>query len=354
MLTASGVKHAIQQFTDDVVILFKPLVTLISVSRQIDLDKIGINVEALPKKSKKVWVVNILSECFEKDLNQYRTRVRSAVTRACAMCEFGGITSRDRGLALSREIEQITQEFNETISKCTETEYERMCLAARHDVIKEATEQGLKGNQIDLLDKAIASKQPSYSNVMRKLRFTCYTQPINLSSEDFDPSFYEIQKNSMVAIRDSVMGEMIRELCETALDVVNRLNCQRNSKGNTGLIVHSKTVKRIATLLEKIEDLSFVHKHLRSLTIELTKLSTALGCKTEALRENEFDNFVYLVTFLTNQHHVISCLENNRPIFEYVDEGQVVVDEGGIPPLISDYDIPDDDGRDYDYDFAMM
>lgn len=319
MISSSGAQHAIEKYRDNVLAVFTTLVSLTSGSVQIDLDEIGIDVSDLPKKSKKVWVVRTLPVSFVKELNQIRTRVRSISVRECVSCTIGWATSRERAIKVCAELDVIQEDFDAILTLCDEEYYERLCQSARDTIEEDATAQGFDDDQINILIRAVRGKQAGYLLFKEKLSMVYSLQIINLSESEFDPVLFEAQERNIIALRDNVMGELIRDVCANACDIKERLDQQFVGKGGNDVVVNGKTVKRFSALVEKVDDLSFVHPNLGALAKEMKTIQLKFANSLEALRGEEYANFYVFISSLISQRRVIQCLETMEPLIVKVE-----------------------------------
>jgi hypothetical protein len=309
-----------------------------STKRDIDFKKLGIEVDDLPAGSKKVWKENALPVEFFGKYSRLRQRAELRCHDHAASTDHGWITIKKRAALLLEDLEEIRKEWY----ACKEqdlVDYEDIRIEHLDKIEKRAMEDtyekgilvysGLSPRAARALRDAVENTQPTLEQIDFRLSFASEINFHVLDDDLFDPEFFGAQQNAVVAIRDSTMGALIKEVCATAGEVLKViLKNEKAAKYYKDLKTNGKTVKRIDVLKDKLYDLSFIHPHIKTVHDAMELSLQKLSSRNTGLRGSEHFSFRVLIESLTNQHELLAKIETKQPI--------VVIHENVNSPLESD------------------
>src|SRR5690606_14844358 len=138
---------------------------------------------------------------------------------------------------------------------------------------------------------------------------------IDLDGGDFVPELQEAQRDSVVALRDGVIGACIQHVCSEALAILKTIGKKGGEAKNGEVKLNPRTIKRAQAMTKRLEPLSFIHPLIKplhdALAGELVKLP-ASGSMTYA----EFSNFEQCLQALRDQTLVWERLQKGIPLIQ--------------------------------------
>jgi hypothetical protein len=123
--------------------------------------------------------------------------------------------------------------------------------------------QGATQVQADKLFDIIRGSQPEWSKLEDRLQFDFTLIEISLNTEDFDADLYEAQSSGVALIRESVMGNLIADVCKQANSIVNSMaKREATHNGKHPICVNNRTTTAVYEITEKLDELTFIHKNI--------------------------------------------------------------------------------------------
>lgn len=280
----------------------------ISVERTISLEELGVKVENMPQRSKKILRQAILPEDFIRPYQRIIQQAKAFFARYGTQCEVGTVFNHARGKQLIDKMMQLEEDMRKQL----ETDRENYKEIARKHMETIAVDPDVRNfpHRTKLLE-LLEQRQPLWDDIESKI-FMTFSVVVVGSSSNFDGELYQKMQDSIVAIKKGAFGSLIRELCEIARNALDKA-----IKAETR--VHSRTVKAVWAMVEKLNELGFLDKRLRAVEKELRRFLAPLNCG-EALRDLEYEDFVDMMVALSNQHWVVQKLDSNEPLFDVWEE----------------------------------
>ena len=326
-----------------------------SAKRDIDMDKLGINVEGLPTAMKKVWKVDCIPVDLFQPFNMLRQRAAAKCHINAAKTELGFITVKSRSIDVFEELEVIKKEWYNEKEKVLKS-YDLVRVQHLDRLEKELLEpsltksgelirRGMSPQDAKVLREAVERTQPSLGYIGVRLSFDFHGIPLALNEDDFDVDTYTAQRNLVVSLKNSTMGALIKDVCTTATLINETISkVERNAKNNQDIRIHGKTVKSVNELCEKLYDLSFIHENVKTVHDCIRRVLNDLPHVDQALRGQNYAHFKILIGALTDQHELAANLLAKTPIIIFNDGTTAptpdLVQE--IAPVISSEEVVDD------------
>jgi len=289
--------------------------SMISTDRLLRMEDFGIEVENLPKSSRKLLKQHVLPADFTKPYINLLNRAKAEFQRWGSKTVMGHVFSHDRGPYLIEKLDEIKADWKKQVQK-DELRFSEM--AEKHIRSIEADPDVQCFEHKDSLIKAVRKAQPNWETVSATLFFD-YTVMVVGQAGDFDPAIYQKIKDSVVAIKEGAVGSLIREVCATA-----RSALETALKAETR--VHSRTVESVWGIVEKLDDLAFLDKRVRVVEQQLRAVMSRLT-RSQALYDHEYDTFINIMMALSNQHIVVRKLELGEPLIQVVETADIFADE---------------------------
>lgn len=293
------------------------LISCISEDRQIDLSEIGITVGELPEATRKMMSEKIFPRDFLRSYHRIREQAEGELDKDGSIkTPMGGINSRNSAISKIAELEILKGAWNRQLATDA-PRYADMCrehlLAIGQAAIKAGADPVLVGK----LTEHLMKRQPSWEQVAANLKFAYVVTIISLDETDFDPELMGAQRDSVVALRDGVMGALVQNICRESFEIL-KLVTKKDRTTQTGQIqINPRTIRRAQQMVSKLESLAFIHQLIRPLhdaiKAEMDKLPVS-----GSLTGSEFRNFEQCLTALRDQTLVWERLEKGLPLIEVI------------------------------------
>ncbi|WP_300498417.1 DUF3150 domain-containing protein [Marinobacter sp.] len=285
----------------------------ITTDRSIKLEDLDVNIENLPKGSRKLLRHHVLPEVFVRPYQNIITQAQTFFARYGGKTEIGVVFDHSRGRDLMEKMAELQKDLHAQLAK-DKVKYEEL---ARKHLEAIASEPEVRAfPHKDRLLELLKQRQPTWDSVEERITLD-YTMMLVGSSKKFDADLYGKMQDSIVAIKKGAYGNLIQELCRIARRSLDAALKAPNER------VHKRTVDAVWHMVEKLNELGFLDKRLRVVEKELRRYMQPL-IQGEALRGADYEDFINLMVAFSNQHWVTSKLNSNEPIVEIID-----VDEPG-------------------------
>lgn len=284
--------------------------SMVSISRDVDLEKIDVSVDGLHEEAKTVWKVECLPKSLLKKYSLFRSRAEECCSTYGVKTDHGFVAIKSRATGILNTLTEIMTDWG--FAKKVDLEnYESICQNHLMAMKVEFIQSGLSSADSDKLVQAIKSAQPSKYDFERKVNFTRQGLIIPIDEEDFDQEFSSAQQETAKTIRKSTMQSLVNEICSKALKVSKLLSDnERGTPVGSGHRVHSRTVKSVMRLQEKLYELSFIHKHVKTLHDAIADVMRTLSSNDGALRDKDYQTFREMMITLSNHDEIQKKLIN--------------------------------------------
>jgi hypothetical protein len=291
------------------------LISCISEDRQIDLSEIGIVVGELPEATRKMMSEKIFPRDFLRSYHRIREQAEGELDKDGSIkTTMGGINSRSSAISKIAELEKLKAAWNQQLA-VDGPKYAKMCETHLLNIGAAAIKAGADSVLVGKLTEHLMKRQPSWEQVSASLKFSYVVTIISLDEGDFDPELMNAQRDSVVALRDGVMGALVQNICKEAFEIL-KLVAKKDRTTSTGQIqLNPRTIRRAQQMVTKLESLAFIHKLIRPLHDAIKAQMDKLPA-SGALTGSEFRNFEQCLTALRDQTLVWERLEKGLPLIE--------------------------------------
>lgn len=293
------------------------LISCISEDRQIDLSEIGIVVGELPEATRKMMSEKIFPRDFLRSYHRIREQAEGELDKDGSIkTPMGGINSRNSAISKIAELEILKGAWNRQLA-ADAPRYADMCREHLLAIGQAAIKAGADSVLVGKLTEHLMKRQPSWEQVAANLKFAYVVTIISLDETDFDPELMGAQRDSVVALRDGVMGALVQNICRESFEIL-KLVTKKDRTTQTGQIqINPRTIRRAQQMVSKLESLAFIHQLIRPLhdaiKAEMDKLPVS-----GSLTGSEFRNFEQCLTALRDQTLVWERLEKGLPLIEVI------------------------------------
>lgn len=296
----------------------------ITVDRTIRLEELDVKVENLPAHCKKFLRQAILPEDFTRPYLRIIARAKAFFERYGSACEVGTVFDHARGKLL---IDTMTELESDLKLQKEKDRQGYSALAKKHIDAIAADPDVVNFPHRDRLLELLEQRQPLWEDIEEKIDLSFSVMLIG-ASKQFDGDLYSKMQDSIVAIKKGAFGTLIKELCATARNALDKA-----VKAETR--VHTRTVDAVWTMVEKVNELGFLDKRLRQVEKELRRFLAPL-VRGEALYGLDYEDFINLMTCFANQHWLVSKLDSGEPLVETFEEDTDLPLEAGEPEPVID------------------
>lgn len=317
------IKNAVQ---DTHAIVFNLYINSMSADRQLDLSKVGIEVNTLPKESKALLEDKIFPTAFLRKYSLIREQAFAELAKGAATAiDLGTVTSRSGAVEKIDALNALKAKWVETLDKDAET-YDDMCSKYILERSQNAVAEGADPEQVHLLSELLIKRQPQWEEVRAKMSFNYSVTPVALEEDDFDSELFEAQRDGVVAIREGVMGSLVQFVCKEANKLLE-LAQDRNS-GRSEYSLNYRTVERITGLTKKLHGLAFVHSDIKPVADGIDKtlsfMPKAAGSKDVKLSSACYHDLCTCLAALSDQILVVESLARGLPLVTTIQAKAVV------------------------------
>lgn len=328
----SKVKTAVN---DTHVVVFNLMVSCMTAERQIDLAKLGIDVESLPSESRKLVQEKIFPKSFLNSYERFRDRANSTLDKGAAVrVEMGVISSRTEAVSKIGELDAIKADWADQIDK-DRLVYESICNERIAKIAVQAFEEGVQSEKVNLLVSALKKRQPLWEEFVERMQFKYSAMPIQLELDEntngFDPVLFQAQRDGVVALREGVFGGLVQYLARESSEILKVLNGKKPSAGLYS--INPRTVTRIGSITEKLHGLSFVHKSVSPLAKVIDEGLSFIPSGSHGnliLPTGHFLNLLACLEAMSDQHELLGRLRDKQPLVEVKNLPALVSASGSV------------------------
>lgn len=278
--------------------------SMLSTDRLIDLDSLGIEVEGLPEKTKKLLRQPVLPRSV---LHAFQALNKRAVDRTFTFSvrsPLGRVMHPDRGGEFIEIMKEVEKDWASALAELAPN-FESITQKVLEEVAE--AEYASEEQRAAVLE-AVKEVQPDWAAFQASVHFR-WTLSAVAAIGEFDVSIHEAIRNSLVAVRDGAYAELIREISVEARDVLKLI------AGKDG--VHPRTVARVGALADKMDALAFLGRGVDVAANEI-RAFLRLMPQTTSLKGSDYDNFETLLMALIDQRVIFNKLAEGIPLIEVV------------------------------------
>lgn len=307
MTTQTNVVNAVE---DNKAIVINTHISAVSGTRQIDLLDLGIKVEELPAASRKLLSAQIFPPEFLRNYTRMRDQAEACVNADGAVTvPVGAVMGRPEAIKKIAELKRLKLEW-QAQKDIDAPLYDQMCADHILQTVQVAVDAGDDIEQVNILTAAIIKKQPSWEMVCPKLDFAFSVTPVSLVEAAFDPELYEAQRDSVVALREGVLGALVQHVCKEAKCVLELMD-KNELQGRA--VVASRTLDRVRALVKKLDSLAFIHPLISPLAVAVGEFVDGFAHSTSLLGA-EYISFKECLKALRDQTLVWERLNAGLPL----------------------------------------
>lgn len=318
---------------DDEVVVFNLMISCMSSERQLDLTKMGIDVGALPSESRKLVQEKIFPKDFLNNYTRLRDRANSVLDRGAAVrLEMGTISSRTEAVAKIEDLNAIKADWLELIENDSKR-YDDMCRLRIAMIAQQAYKEGVSVDVVNKLVDALIKRQPTWDDFKSRMSFAYTPLPIKLELDEtkaeFDPVFFQSQREGMVALREGVFGGLIQYLARESNEILKVLSGKKPHHGV--YTINYRTVARIGLITEKLHGLSFIHQQVAPLASVIDDALAFMPKSVEKdlpLSHGQFLNLIACLEAMADQHVLHARLRDKQPLVVVTQMAPVLVANG--------------------------
>ncbi|MFL1449338.1 DUF3150 domain-containing protein [Pseudomonas tritici] len=319
MTTNTIVSKVRTAVNDEEVVVFNLMVNCMSSERQLDLTKMGIDVSALPSASRKLVQEKIFPKDFLNNYTRLRDRANAVLDRGAAVrLEMGVVTSRTEAVAKIEDLNAIKADWFEQIDTDSKR-YSDICRVRIANIANQAYKEGVSAVFVNKLVDALIKRQPTWDDFKSRMKFAYTPIPIKLeldeSKAEFDPVFFQSQRDGIVALREGVFGGLIQYLARESNEILKVLSDKKQHHGVFS--INYRTVARIGVITEKLHGLSFIHQQVSPLASVIDDALAFMPKSVEKdlpLSHGQFLNLIACLEALADQHVLQARLRDKQPL----------------------------------------
>ena len=314
----SKVKSAIN---DNHVVVFNLMISCMSAERQIDVNKLGVDIDTLPSDSRKLVQERIFPKDFLNNYSRLRDRANAVLDKGAAVrVELGVVSSRSEAVSKIEELNAIKAEWAQQI-KTDSLRYDNICNERIALIAAAAYKDGVSAIVVNTLVNSLRKRQPVWEDFVNRMKFEYSAMPIQLELDEknsaFDPILFQAQRDGIVALREGVFGALVQYLSRESTDILKVLNVKKQHHGV--FTINYRTVTRIGEMTEKLHGLAFVHKNVAPLAKVIDDALAFMPKNSDkdlGLQPAYFLNLVACLEAMTDQHELLGRLRDKLPLVE--------------------------------------
>ncbi len=311
----------VAQTAETKVAVFNHFITCISEDRQVDMKDIDVVVGELPKETKKLLCEKIFPTEFLRNYHRIREAAEDVLDKDGSIkTPLGGVNSIASAIEKKKELDALKVRWDEQMAQ-DELSYASMCSEHLLKLSAAAVDGGADPVLVAKLTTHLMQRQPTWDVVKKNMKFAYTVHVLDLNGEDFVPGLMEAQRDSVVALREGVMGACIQHVCGEALAILKTITGKALTGTNGEIKLNPRTIKRAKQMTDRLEPLSFIHPLIKplheALVVELAKLPVS-GSMTAV----EFSNFEQCLLALRDQTLVWDRLQKKQPLIAVVPAPQ--------------------------------
>ena len=250
---------------DNKVVVINLLVSAMAADRQVDFDVLNIKVEELHDEIRKLVTGKIFPKEFLRNYARLRENGETILKQdGSVLCPIGAVMSRSEAVIKLRQLKEIQEEWAQQLA-ADEPGYQAMCDKHLLDESQKAINKGADQTQVNLLVEHLRKRQPTWEEVAARFKFAFVVTPVTMEDTEFDAELYEAQRDSVVALREGVLGAVIQHVCKESKEIMETLETKEAGSNSGEVKVNPRTVRRAQAMCVKLDSLAFIHPLIRPL-----------------------------------------------------------------------------------------
>lgn len=315
-ITVQKVKTAVN---DSQVVVFNLMISCISAERQLDLAKMGIDLDKLPSASRKLIQEKIFPKEFLNNYSRLRDRANAVLDKGPAVrVELGVVSSRTEAVKKISELDAIKADWQSQLDT-DQNRYENICNERIALIAAQAFKEGVDAAVVNTLVDALSKRQPVWEEFVSRMRFEYSAMPVQLeldgNDQGFDAVLFQAQKDGLVALREGVFGSLVQHLVNESVQILKVLNDKKPKRGI--YVVNYRTVARIGEITEKLHGLAFVHRSIAPLAKVIDDALRFMPKSVEKdleMQPTQFFNLIACLEAMNDQHELLARLRDKQPL----------------------------------------
>ncbi|MBM5458954.1 hypothetical protein H8F21_15410 [Pseudomonas sp. P66] len=332
-MTDANVNNSVQvvaQTAETEVAVLNHQIKCISEDRQIDMKDIDVVVGELPKEARKL----LCEKIFPKDFLRAYHRIREQAEEVMDKCgsiktDLGGVNTIASAVEKTEELDALEVKWNEQKEK-DKARYTAMCEAHLLAIAAKAMKGGADAMTVTKITTALLKRQPTWEEVERNLSFAYSVHIIQLDDQNFNAKLYKAQRDSVVALREGVMGACVQHVCAEALAIWKLIDSKDRTTSTGQIKLNPRTVRRAQAMTEKLAPLAFIHPLIRPLHDILKGILDKLP-ESGHLSAGEYSNLENCLLALKDQRKVVDHLKNGTLLVAVVTPPQSAQSSASAP-----------------------
>lgn len=278
-----------------------------STVRVIDLQQLG-NVTTLPKAMRSYLSQSFVTKGLLDEVNKLAQQARDYLAGTALNLELGYLLPPDQAVATAERFEDIKAQYEAAVATL---------LDSYNDALDKAETElrnqfpGYEG--MDTLVKAIRRQAPTHEYLEQNLGFDFQMFTVGRVKGDYDPKSDRLVSSGFLSLHGGLFGRLVVDICGIA-GVLNR-ELADGDVASDGRI-KKKTFDRVHDIVGKIELMNFIDPKKVGDMKQLITSALSSFPTTFPLDQGYHGPFCELVRRLSNQSHVLNCLDKGLPLFE--------------------------------------
>lgn len=314
--TVQKVKTAVN---DSHIVVFNLMISCISAERQLDLTKMGIDLDSLPSASRKLIQEKIFPTEFLNNYSRLRDRANAVLDKGAAVrVELGVVSSRTEAVSKIEELNAIKADWAKLI-ETDQLRYETICNERIALIANQAFQENVSVAVVNTIVDALRKRQPVWDEFVARMRFEYSAMPVQLELEEdkagFDPILFTAQKQGLVALREGVFGSLVQYLVNESNQVLKVLNVKNAKRGVYS--INYRTVARIGEITDKLHGLAFVHQNIAPLAKVIDDALAFMPKSVEKdleMSPGPFLNLIACLEAVSDQHELLARIRDKQPL----------------------------------------
>lgn len=315
-MTDTNVNNSVQivaQTAETEVAVLNHQIKCISEDRQIDLKDIDVKVGELPEKARKLLSEKIFPKDFLRPYHRIREQAEEILDQLGSIkTQLGGINTIASAVEKAEALDDLEVKWNERLI-FDKVRYTTMCQEHLLELGTKAIAAGADQLTVAKLTTALVKRQPTWEEVENNITFAYTVHIIQLDDKNFNTKLYKAQRDSVVALREGVMGACVQHVCAEAFAIWKLVDSKDRSTNTGEIKLNPRTIRRAKAMTEKLVPLAFIHPLIKplhdALEAELAKLPD-----TGFMSAGDFANFEQCLLALRDQRKVVDHLQKGLPL----------------------------------------
>ncbi|MCU9528549.1 DUF3150 domain-containing protein [Pseudomonas mosselii] len=332
-MTDANVNNSVQvvaQTAETEVAVLNHQIKCISEDRQIDMKDIDVVVGELSPQARKLLCEKIFPKDFLRPYHRIREQAEEVLDKLGSIkTDLGGVNTIASAVEKTEELDALEEKWNELKMK-DKDRYTQMCQEHLVALGAKAIKEGADQKTVAKLTSALVKRQPTWEEVERNITFAYSVHIIQLDDQNFNAKLYKAQRDSVVALREGVMGACVQHICSEALAIWKLIDSKDRTTSTGQIKLNPRTVRRARAMTEKLAPLAFIHPLIQPLSEILKGILDKLP-ESGHMSSGEFSNFENCLLALKDQRKVVDHLKNGTLLVSVTAQPQAALSSASAP-----------------------